>query len=131
MKTPMTTRGVPGFHAIISGAIGVGLDAEENQRLQRAVVDANVLHRVAGSFTEDLVESPFFNGVKVFWGGQPGSMQAEVRVNGARHEAASDAMAALNLPEPTVGTVVRYYALLYSVTGEPPATDSTAAARMT
>jgi hypothetical protein len=129
-EDPDDERGVPGFHAIISGATAIGADPEENQRVQQAVLDANVLHRIAGSFTEDLVESPLFNGVRVFWGGQPGSMQAEVRVNGERHEAASAAMAALNLPEPAAGIMVRYYALLYSVTGEPPAAGPTAAARI-
>ena len=118
---PGHERGVPGWHSITSGAVGLGLDTAENLRLQTALVDANVLHRIAGSMTGDL-ESPFFNGVKVFYGGRPGAMQAEVRVNGERHEAASAAMAALDLPEPTVFTAVRYYALLLPVPaggGEP------------
>jgi hypothetical protein len=118
---PDDRRGVPGWHSITSGAVGLGLDTAENHRLQNALVDANVLHRIAGTFTEDL-ESPFFNGVKVFYGGSPGAMQAEVRVNGERHEAASAAMAALNLPEPAAFTTVRYYALLLPVPtggGEP------------
>lgn len=118
---PDHKRGVPGWHSITSGAVGLGLDTTENHRLQAALLDANVLHRVAGTFTADL-ESPFFNGVKVFYGGRPGAMQAEVRVNGERHEAASAAMAALNLPEPTAFTTVRYHALLLPVPaggGEP------------
>jgi len=36
-------------------------------------------------------------------------MNAEIRINGDRH-AASAAMAALGLPEPTVFTAVRYFA---------------------
>lgn len=108
---PEDHRGVPGWHMIASGATGMGLDVAENQRLQLALVNANVLHRIADSFTADL-ESPYFNGVKVFYGGRPGAMEAEVRVNGERHAAASAAMAALNLPEPKVFTAVRYYALL-------------------
>ena len=118
---PDDRRGVPGWHSITSGAVGLGLDAAESRRLQTALVDANVLHRIAGTFTTDL-ESPFFNGVKVFYGGSPGAMQAEVRVNGERHEAASAAMTALKLPEPTAFTTVRYYALLLPVPtggGEP------------
>jgi hypothetical protein len=39
-------------------------------------------------------------------------MNTEIRINGARHEAASAAMAALGLPEPTVFTAVRYFALM-------------------
>ncbi|MER8182351.1 DUF6348 family protein [Kitasatospora sp. NPDC094015] len=104
-------HGVPGWHSIISGVVGLGLDTAENRRLQVALLDANVLHHVAGSMTADL-ESPFFNGVKVFYGGSPGTMEAEIRVNGVRHEAASAALAALDLPEPSTFTTVRQYALL-------------------
>ncbi|MFD8077312.1 DUF6348 family protein [Streptomyces sp. NPDC059718] len=108
---PEDERGVPGWHSITSGAIAFGLDDAQNQRLREALLDANVLHRIADTFTADL-ESPFFNAVKVFYGGQPGAMEAEVRINGERHEAASAAMAALDLPEPTVFTAVRHHALL-------------------
>lgn len=118
---PDDERGVPGWHVITSGAVGLGHDVAENRRLQGALLEANVLHRIADSFTSDL-ESPFFNGVKVFYGGAPGAMQAEIRVNGERHEVASAAMAALGLPEPTTFTAVRFYALLLPVptgSGEP------------
>ncbi|MEV6107333.1 DUF6348 family protein [Streptomyces sp. NPDC051940] len=108
---PDDERGVPGWHMITSGAVGLGRDGGENRRLQGALLEANVLHRIANSFTADL-ESPFFNGVKVFYGGSPGAMQAEIRVNGERHEAASAAMTALALPEATTFTAVRFYALL-------------------
>ncbi len=111
---PDDERGVPGWHTIMSGAVGLGSDVDENRRLQRALLEANVLHQVADSFTADL-ESPFFNGVKVFYGGRPGAMQAEIRVNGERHEAASAAMTALGLPEPTTFTTVRLYALLLPI----------------
>ncbi|WP_152645058.1 DUF6348 family protein [Kitasatospora griseola] len=111
---PEDEHGVPGWHLITSGAVGLGHDVDENRRLQGALLEANVLHRIADSFTADL-ESPFFNGVKVFYGGTPGAMQAEVRVNGERHEAASAAMTALGLPEPTAFTTVRFYALLLPV----------------
>jgi hypothetical protein len=118
---PDDVHGVPGFHTITSGVTAFGLDLEENQRLQHAVLEANVLHRVADSFAKDL-HSPFFNGIKVYWGGLPGEMQAEIRVNGDCHEEASATMAALNLPGPSAFTAVRYYALLLPVSasaGEP------------
>ncbi|MFJ7301046.1 DUF6348 family protein [Streptomyces sp. NPDC099088] len=118
---PEHERGVHGWYSIISGAAGFGLDADENRRMQTAVLDANVLHRIADTFTTDL-ESPFFNGAKIFYGGRPGAMQAEIRINGERHETASAAMTALDLPEPKVFTTVRYYALLLPVPdggGEP------------
>ena len=115
---PDDGRGVPGFHAITSGATAFGVDAEENHRLQHALLEANVLHRVADSFTKDL-HSPFFNGIKVYWGGMPGKMQAEIRVNGDRHDEASAAMAALNIAEPTAFTAVRYYALLLPLAASP------------
>jgi hypothetical protein len=108
---PAHRRGIPGWHSITSGAVGLGVDTAESRRLQIALLDANVLHRIADTFTADL-ESPYVNGVKVFYGGSPGAMQAEVRVNGERHEAASAAMAALGLPKPTALTTVGYYAVL-------------------
>ncbi|MEV6443154.1 DUF6348 family protein [Amycolatopsis sp. NPDC051716] len=124
---PGETRGVPGWHTITSGAVAFGLDADENRRLQITLLEANVLSSIAATFTADL-ESPFFNGVKVFYGGRPGAMTAEIRINGERHDAASAAMAALNLPEPATFTAARYYALLLPVPaggGEPdyPATS--------
>ncbi|MBK3566429.1 MULTISPECIES: DUF6348 family protein [unclassified Streptomyces] len=122
---PDARRGVPGWHMITSGAVGLGTDVDENRRLQGALLEANVLHRIADSFTADL-ESPFFNGVKVFYGGRPGAMQAEIRVNGERHEAASAAMTALGLPEPTAFTAVRSYALLLPLSEDEP-NDSTTA----
>jgi hypothetical protein len=118
---PDDERGVPGWHMIASGATAFGLDLAENRRLQIALLETNVLHRVADTFTADL-ESPYFNGVKVFYGGAPGAMQYEVRINGERHVAASAAMAALGLPEPTTFTSVRFYALLLPIPaggGEP------------
>jgi hypothetical protein len=111
---PEDERGVPGFRSVVSGAVAFGLDATENRRMQGALLAVNVLHRIADTFTADL-ESPFFNGVKVFYGGRPGATQTEVRINGVRHEVASAAMAALDLPEPTVFTAVRYFALLLPV----------------
>ncbi|OIK06317.1 hypothetical protein BIV23_07945 [Streptomyces monashensis] len=108
---PAHERGVPGWHSISSGAVAFGVDITENRRMQHALLDANVPHRIADTFTADL-ESPFFNGVTVFYGGRPGAMETEIRVNGERHDAASAAMAALNLPEPTTFTAVRYYTLL-------------------
>jgi hypothetical protein len=118
---PEHGRGVPGWHTITSGAVAFGLDVAESRRMQAALLDSHVLHRIADTFAADL-ESPFFNGVKVFYGGLPGAMEAEIRVNGERHEAASAAMAALRLPEPAVFTSVRCYALLLPVPaggGEP------------
>lgn len=102
---PDHEHGVPGWHMIASGAVGVGFDVSENQRMQTALLDANVLHRIADTFAADL-ESPYFNGVKVFYGGRPGGMAAEVRINGERHGAASAAMVALDLPEPTTFAAV-------------------------
>jgi hypothetical protein len=113
---PDDEHGVPGFHMIASGATASGFELAENQRLQKSLRDANVLHRIAGTFTGDL-ESPWFNGVKVYYGGQPGDVQAEVRVNGDCHGEASAAMAALGIPEPAAFAASRFYALLLPVTG--------------
>ncbi|RMI44476.1 DUF2199 domain-containing protein [Actinomadura harenae] len=108
---PSGEQGVPGWSSIISGVLGYGMDEGENERLQAALIEANVLHRIADALGPAL-ESPFFNGVRIFYGGAPGSMTCEVRVNGEYDEAASAAMAALGLPEPTAFTVVRLFALL-------------------
>jgi len=108
---PDDERGVPGCHLIESGMTGFGLDPAESRRLQAAIAELAVPHRLANHFA-DALESPFFNGVKVFYGGAPGSMQAEIRVNGERHEGASAAFSALGLPEPSVFTMVRGYSLL-------------------
>ena len=118
---PGDAHGIAGWHTIVSEAVAFGLDTAEARRFQLVLQEANVLPRIAHTFTADL-ESPFFNGIKVFYGGRPGSMEAEVRINGERHAAASAAMTALNLPEPTTFTAVRYYALLLPVPaagGEP------------
>jgi hypothetical protein len=118
---PDHEHGVPGWHMIASGAVGVGLDVAQNERMQDALLDANVLHRVAETLVADL-ESPYFNGIKVFYGGRAGTMEAEVRVNGQRHATASEAMAALGLPEPATFAAAQFYALLLPVPaggGEP------------
>ncbi|MEV7170437.1 DUF6348 family protein [Streptomyces sp. NPDC093224] len=110
-RGPDDEHGVPGWQSITSGVLAYGLSDRENARLQQALVEADVLRAIADSFTADL-ESPWFNGVRVFYGGAPGAVEAEVRVNGERHEAASAALAALGLPEPTVFTVARSFTLL-------------------
>jgi hypothetical protein len=114
---PDEERGVPGFHAIASAEAGYGLDQGELDRLQEALHEANVLHRIVDVLAPEL-ESPYFNGIKLFYGGKPGAMQCEVRINGERDEAASAAMAALGLPEPTVFTAVRAFALLVPMTAD-------------
>ncbi|MFE4359946.1 MULTISPECIES: DUF6348 family protein [Streptomycetaceae] len=108
---PAQEHGVPGWRSITSGVLAYGLSAEENRDLQEALLEANVLHEIADTFTADL-ESPWFNGVRVFYGGAPGAVESEIRINGERHEAASAALAALNLPEPTVFTVARSFSLM-------------------
>ncbi|WP_441248205.1 DUF6348 family protein [Kitasatospora sp. McL0602] len=111
---PEEEHGVPGWRSITSGVLAYGLSDQENFRFQEALLEADVLHEIADTFTADL-ESPWFNGVRVFYGGAPGSVEAEVQVNGERHEAASAALAALGLPEPTVFTVARSFTLVLPV----------------
>ncbi len=113
-RGPDDEGGVPGWRSITSGVLAYGLSDQENLRLQSALVEADVLREIAHTFTADL-ESPWFNGVRVFYGGAPGAVEAEVRVNGERHEAASAALAALGLPEPTVFTVARSFTLVLPV----------------
>lgn len=108
---PDEERGVRGWRSITSGVLAYGLSDRENLRIQNALLEADVLREIADTFTADL-ESPWFNGVRVFYGGAPGAVEAEVRINGERHEAASAALAALGLPEPTVFTVARSFTLV-------------------
>lgn len=113
---PDEEHGVPGRWSITSGALAYGLSAEENIRLQRALLEAHALREIADTFAADL-ESPWFNGVRLFYGGAPGAVEAEVRINGERHEAASAALAALGLPEPAVFTVARSFTLVLPAGG--------------
>ncbi|WP_351235829.1 DUF6348 family protein [Streptomyces sp. NPDC002133] len=122
---PDEERGVPGWRSITSGVLAYGLSDRENLRLQNALLEADVLREIAHTFTADL-ESPWFNGVRVFYGGAPGAVEAEVRVNGERHEAASAALAALALPEPTVFTVARSFTLVLPVGSGPERHDHAA-----
>jgi hypothetical protein len=109
----------PGRYLIESDVVGFGLDAAETGRLRDALRRANVLHRLAAHLTPDL-RSPHFNGIRVFWGGPPGQVEAEVRVDGERHPAASAALAELGLPEPAVWTAVRFHALALPLAGGKP-----------
>lgn len=114
---PGHERGIPGWYSIASGAVGLGADPEESVRIQKALIEANVLHRIAATFTGEL-EGVLFNGVKIFYGGSAGKVQAEIRVNGERHEGASAALASLGLPVPTAFTMVRSYAVLLPLTDD-------------
>ncbi|MYV79019.1 hypothetical protein GT352_34655 [Streptomyces sp. SID1046] len=89
-RGPDDEHGVPGWRSISSGALAYGLSDQENLRLQNALVEADVLREIADTFTADL-ESVWFNGVRVFYGGVPGAMEAEVRVNGEQHAGATAA----------------------------------------
>lgn len=109
-QRPGTSRnGVPGWFGLISGIAAYGMSAEENRRLQRWAVDNDVLQRIAPVLS-DALEPDRLNGVKVFYGGMPGNMTAEIRINGEAHPEASRALADIGWPEPEVFTVVRGYA---------------------
>ena len=48
---PGDQRYVPGWHTIASGAAGFGLEVAQTERLQAALLEANVLNRVADTFS--------------------------------------------------------------------------------
>jgi hypothetical protein len=104
-------RGVPGWYMLRSGVAAYGQNLAENERLQGWTLRNHVLHRIADALTPGLQHADL-NGIKVFYGGLPGSMIAEVRVNGEHDVAASAALAALDWPVPDSFTAVRCYAVL-------------------
>lgn len=104
------SAGLPGWHSVVSGVLAYGPDATSNTALQKALLDHEVLRAIAPQLVPAL-DRPAYNAVKVFYHRTPTSATAEIRVNGAPHRAATQALAALPWPEVTAPTTARFYAV--------------------
>ncbi|HEV2634888.1 MAG TPA: DUF6348 family protein [Actinocrinis sp.] len=100
--------GVPGWFAVMSGVTGYGFSVPECHRLQRWFVRNRAQHAIAGVLDEAM-RGRSFAGVTFFYGGPPEDMEAEVRIDGERHAAASAALAALDWPVVECFTAIRSY----------------------
>ncbi|MBF8191231.1 hypothetical protein ITP53_37095 [Nonomuraea sp. K274] len=98
---PDDPDGFPGWHAVHGGIIGWGT-GDDHDAVQRWAVGTALLPHLApalkGTFGRD-----HLIGVKAFFGGGQGGETAEIRANGAHHEAGSQALAALDWPRPASG----------------------------
>jgi hypothetical protein len=104
------SAGLPGWHSVVSGVLAYGPDATSNNALQAALAGHDVLRAIAPQLLPTLDRNTP-NGIKVFCRCKPTSGISEVRVNGQRHEEASQALAALSWPEVTAPTSARFYAV--------------------
>lgn len=102
--------GLPGWHSVVSKVFAYGSDPASNHALQAVLANGDVLREIAPQLVPAL-DRPAHNGIKVFCQRSPASAAAEVRVNGERHEPASQALAALPWPEVTAPAVARLYAV--------------------
>ncbi|MBC6469923.1 DUF6348 family protein [Actinomadura alba] len=102
--------GLPGWHSVVSGIVAYGPDPTSNNALQAALLDHEVLRAIAPQLVSAL-DRPAHNGIKVFYQRTPTSATAEIRVNGAPHQAAGQALAALPWPKVTAPTIARFYAV--------------------
>ncbi|UBU10160.1 DUF6348 family protein [Nonomuraea gerenzanensis] len=108
---PGDPDGFPGWHAIHGGIVGWGT-GDEHDAVQRWAVQHVLLPHLAPALKGTL-EREHLVGVKAFFGGGAGTQTAEVRVNGACHEAGSRALAQLDWPRPAGGvSYARTFVLL-------------------
>ncbi|MGW3345532.1 DUF6348 family protein [Nonomuraea rubra] len=108
---PDDPDGLPGWHAIHGGIVGWGT-GDEHDAVQRWAVQHVLLPHLAPALKGTL-ERGHLVGVKAFFGGGDGTETAEIRVNGARHEAGSRALAELDWPRPAGGvSYARTFVLL-------------------
>lgn len=122
---PGDPDGFPGWHAIHGGIIGWGT-GDEHDAVQRWAVQHVLLPHLAPAL-KGAFDREHLVGLKAFFGGgreggrdgEPGgpggkgTETAEIQVNGARHEAASRALAELDWPRPAGGlSYARTFVLL-------------------
>ncbi|MGR6916854.1 DUF6348 family protein [[Actinomadura] parvosata] len=108
---PDDPDGFPGWHAVHGGIVGWGT-GDDHDAVQGWAVQHVLLPHLAPALKGTL-EREHLVGVKAFFGGGDGTETAEIRVNGARHEAGSRALAALDWPRPATGlSYARTFVLL-------------------
>jgi hypothetical protein len=104
--------GLPGWHAVHGGIIGLG-SGTDRAGVQQWVLDHPLLPALAGALTADALPADRPTGVKIFFGSNAGRETAEVRVNGQVHEQATAALRALPWPRAATGAAyARTFVLL-------------------
>jgi hypothetical protein len=116
---PHASEGFPGWHSIIGGVTGWGLDPRSALKRQW-FVDAMPWTTLAPVIAAGL-DRPYLNGVRLFVG-QGGEFQTcEVQINGRLHGPSTLALAALDWPRTEKMSTARMFLLLVH-----PATDEDA-----
>ncbi|WP_449064372.1 DUF6348 family protein [Planomonospora algeriensis] len=95
---PDAPDGFPGWHAIHGGVTGWGT-GDDSLAVQDWAVDNPLLSHLA-PVLGDTFDRDHLIGVKAFFGGGEDTEAAEIRVDGVRHEAASEVLAGLDWPRP-------------------------------
>lgn len=118
----------PGWHVIHGLPVAVGRDGNANQAIANFILDAKVLAVIGPPLTLDFTR-PRMNFVKVFYlsGGEP---VAEVRLNGERHDAASEVLASLHWPDVAVAVVRCGILYIHPETPDSPCVSSAELPRM-
>ncbi|MFF4414692.1 DUF6348 family protein [Streptosporangium sp. NPDC001559] len=93
--------GFPGWHAIHGGITGWGT-GDDFLAVQHWAMDNPLLPRLAPVLGSTF-ERDHLIGIKAFFGGGRDTETTEIRVNGVRHEAASEMLADLDWPRPAEG----------------------------
>ncbi|MFC5832737.1 DUF6348 family protein [Nonomuraea insulae] len=114
---PGDPDGLPGWHAIHGGITGWGT-GDDHDAVQRWAVQHVLLPHLA-PVLKGTFEREHLVGVKAFFGGGEGGETAEIRVDGAYHEAGSRALAELDWPRPADGvSYARTFVLLLHQEGD-------------
>ncbi|MFB4275589.1 MULTISPECIES: DUF6348 family protein [unclassified Nonomuraea] len=114
---PGDPDGFPAWHAIHGGITGWGT-GDDHDAVQRWAVQHVLLPHLAPALKGTLERGQLV-GVKAFFGGGEGGETAEIRVDGAYHEAGSRALAELDWPRPATGvSYARTFVLLVHQEGD-------------
>lgn len=100
--------GFSGWHVISGAILGFG-SADSASQLQAWWLNHPVLPAIAEALEESLLDGDCPHGIKILFGGDG---IAEVRVNGDRHEGASDVLACLEWPRLIEAASVRSYVVV-------------------
>ncbi|WP_127356147.1 DUF6348 family protein [Actinacidiphila soli] len=95
--TGSSPDGIPGWHVIHGGIIGLG-SGTDRAAVQEWAADHPLLPALADVLTADTLPRDRLIGVKMFFGSRAGHETAEVRVHGQVHDQATRALRALPWP---------------------------------
>lgn len=115
--SPADPEGFPGWHTIIGGISGWGLD-ERSKLKQEWFVRSYPWAALAPLISAGL-DREYLNGVRIFIG-QGGDFQScEVKINGRLHEPSTEALAAMDWPRTEKMSTARIFLLLIHPEGHP------------